>query len=99
MFRRLLLTFVLVLSGFAAGMVLTGRMRIGSDSLAESAAPTVAGQPEPQRGISAPDSPPQLAVPLAGVPDFTKIAGAAVKSVVNISSVQVVRRPYREWRR
>jgi Do/DeqQ family serine protease len=91
MLRRFLLTFVLVLGGFVAGLVVTGRMRIASDSLAESARPA-ATEPEPQRGATPATPPPPVAGPLAGVPDFTKIAGQAVKGVANISSVQVVRR-------
>ncbi len=93
MVRRFLLTFVLVVAGFAAGMVLTGRMRIASDSLAESAPPRAAVEPEPQRPAQPPAATtPQVSAPFAGAPDFTKIAGAAVKSVANISSLQVVRR-------
>jgi Do/DeqQ family serine protease len=91
MLRRFLLTFVLVLGGFVAGLVVTGRMRIASDSLAESARPA-ATEPEPQRGAIPATPPPPVAGPLAGAPDFTKIAGQAVKGVANISSVQVVRR-------
>jgi serine protease Do len=91
MLRRFLLTFTLVVAGFAAGLVVTGRMRIASDSLAEpAAAPTPAV--EPQRAAPA-APPPTASVPLAGGPDFTKIAGQAVKGVANISSLQVVRRP------
>ena len=37
MLRRFLLTFVLVVAGFTAGMVLTGRMRYAADSVAEPA--------------------------------------------------------------
>ena len=93
MVRRFLLTFALVVAGFAAGMVLTGRMRIASDSLAEPA-PPAAVEPEPQRaGPASAQTTPQVSAPFAGAPDFTKIAGAAVKSVANISSLQVVRRP------
>ncbi|HUR34499.1 MAG TPA: trypsin-like peptidase domain-containing protein [Vicinamibacterales bacterium] len=93
MLRRFLLTFTLVVAGFAAGMVVTGRMRIGTDSVAEPApAPPLPSGVEPQR-----PSPPATAAPLppvtGGGPDFTKIAGQAVKGVANISSLQVVRRP------
>jgi Do/DeqQ family serine protease len=92
MLRRFTLTFALVVAGFAAGMVLTGRMRIASDSLAETASPAVAAEPEPQRGTPPPPQATQVSAPFAGAPDFTKIAGAGVKSVANISSLQVVRR-------
>jgi Do/DeqQ family serine protease len=98
MVRRFLLTFTLVVAGFAAGMVVTGRVRIASDSSAGTASagtasPTPAPPPvEPQRATQ-PQTAPPVAAPLGGAPDFTKIAGQAVKGVANISSVQVVRRP------
>ena len=86
MIRKILLTVLLVISGFVAGLVVTGRMHTATDSLAEPA-------PEPQAPVarSAPAVPstPQT----AGIgPDFTRIAGQAVKAVANISSLQVVRR-------
>ncbi|MFN7914738.1 MAG: trypsin-like peptidase domain-containing protein [Vicinamibacterales bacterium] len=90
MIRRFLLTFVLVVAGFAAGMVVTGRMRIASDSVAETAAPEPPSGAEPQRAAGA--QPPAVSGPAAMGPDFTKIAGQAVKGVANISSLQVVRR-------
>ena len=91
MVRRFLITFALVVAGFAAGLVVTGRMRIASDSRADSpAAP--APLAEPQR--TAPTAPAAATpAPLGGGPDFTRIAGQAVKGVANISSLQVVRRP------
>ena len=93
MVRRFLLTFVLVVAGFVAGMVLTGRMRIATDSRADTA--TAPAPPaEPQRAASAPPGPAPVAPAfVGGGPDFTKIAGQAVKGVANISSLQVVRRP------
>ena len=90
MIRRLLLTFVLVVAGFAAGMVVTGRMRIASESTAEVAAG--APEPEPQRA-AAQVPPPAVSGSIQTGPDFTKIAGQSVKGVANISSLQVVRRP------
>ena len=92
MFRRFLLTFALVVAGFAAGMVLTGRMRIASDSLAEPAPAPAVVEPELQRAAPPPAPASQPSASFAGAPDFTKIAGAGVKSVTNISSMQVVRR-------
>ena len=83
MIRRFFLTVLLVVIGFVAGMVVTGRMRIATDSLAETnGAP--AAVPEPQRG-TAPAAPataaPAVASTVTGGPDFTKIAGQAVKGV------------------
>ncbi len=87
MIRKLLLSCVLLLAGFTAGLVLTGRMRTATDSRAGTAPlpdPPAAAQTRPM-AASMP------AGPLGG-PDFTRIAGQAVKGVANISSVQVVRR-------
>jgi S1-C subfamily serine protease len=88
MIRKFLLTFVLVVAGFVAGLVVTGRMRTAADSRAELA-------PAPERQTAAPRSgatPGAPAGALVGGPDFTKIAGQAIKGVANISSLQVVRR-------
>src|SRR5947208_401700 len=86
MFRRLTLSFVLIVAGFTAGLVVTGRMRTASDSRAdeppafsqEPRAPNVAGS---AAGVAF----------AGGGPDFTRIAGQAIKGVANISSLQVVR--------
>jgi serine protease Do len=74
---------VLVVAGFAAGLVLTGRMRTASDSVAEIMAPEPAAQ-----------TPAARPAPVVGAPgpDFTRIAAQTVKAVANISSLQVVRR-------
>ncbi len=88
MIRRILLTFLLVFAGFVAGLVVTGRMRTASDSLAEPLP-----VPEPQAATPRPTPATQTQPLAAGVgPDFTSIAGQAVKGVANISSLQVVRR-------
>ncbi len=89
MIRKILLTFVLVVAGFVAGLVVTGRMRTAADSRAETAA-----APEPQTPAPRPSAPTvRTARVAAGVgPDFTRIAAQAVKGVANISSLQVVRR-------
>jgi Do/DeqQ family serine protease len=92
MIRRFLLTCLLVIVGFAAGLVITGRMRMASDTLAESTAPATAEPQQPRGSAPAAAPPTQLSTPLAGGPDFTRIAGQAVKGVANISSLQVVRR-------
>lgn len=92
MVRRFLLTFVLVVAGFAAGMVVTGRLRIATSSEADTTIAPVTGVADPQPR-TAPSAAPPAAQSLAGAPDFTKIAGQAVKGVANISSLQVVRRP------
>jgi serine protease Do len=86
MIRKILLTFVLVVAGFVAGLVVTGRMRTAADSRADPAPP-----PALQTSVQRPAATPPLAA--AGIgPDFTRIAAQAVKGVANISSLQVVRR-------
>jgi serine protease Do len=83
MFRRLLLSCALVAAGFAAGLVLTGRMRSAADSRADTVAATTAPAAD-QSGRST------GTLAASGGPDFTRIAGQAVKGVANISSLQVV---------
>jgi S1-C subfamily serine protease len=81
--KRASIGIALLVSGFLAGLVLTGRLR----SADESTAQTVQRQGQ---AIAIPVS----AVPTpAGLPDLTGVAAQAVKGVVNISSVQVIRRP------
>ncbi len=97
MFQRLTLSLMLVVAGFFAGLVVTGRMRTAADSSAAERSRTPA-EPEP-RVIAAPPSaaavsPAPIQQPAgfsAGGPDFTRVAGIAVKGVANISSLQVVR--------
>jgi hypothetical protein len=87
MMRKLLLSCVLLLAGFTAGLVLTGRMRTATESRADTAQPADPPTAAPARPMAAPVFSTSL-----GGPDFTRIAGQAVKGVANISSVQVVRR-------
>jgi serine protease Do len=80
MVRRLLLSLVLVVAGFAAGLVVTGRMRTAADSRAE-----------PPPAASAPEQRATAPATVAIGADFTRVAAQAVKGVANISSLQVVR--------
>jgi Do/DeqQ family serine protease len=84
MVRRVLLSLTLIVAGFAAGLVVTGRMRTASDSRADEA--VVAPQPAQATRPAASPSP-----SVNAGPDFTRVAGQAVKGVANISSVSVVR--------
>src|SRR5262252_3016153 len=79
MTRRLFLAFVLITAGFVGGLLLTARLHIAADSSADEVA--LPATPEP---------PPALPVVSSG-PDFTRVAGQAVKGVANISSLQVAR--------
>jgi len=89
MFRRVFGASVLLAAGFVGGILLTARSPISNDSLADeikTSAPRAAAAPPP--AAAAPVAPGLAA---AG-PDFTRIAGLAVKGVANISSLQVERR-------
>ena len=78
MIRRTLVAMMFVMSGFAAGMVLTGRMRTAEEAhAAEPPAPRVV-QPAAPGGIGT-------------MPDLSAVASRAIPSVMNISSLQVVR--------
>ena len=95
--KRLTLSLVLVLAGFAAGLIATGRLRSVTRS---SAATAVAAEAAEQdlRGVQALPALQGRAAQGAAAsvvvsgPDFTRVAGQAVKGVANISSVQVQRR-------
>ena len=80
--KRASIGIALLIAGFIAGLVLTGRLRSADES---SAQPTQRSTP--------PIATPAAAGTLAGLPDLTGIAERAVKGVVNISSLQVIRRP------
>jgi serine protease Do len=103
MFRRVILPLVLVAGGFIGGVVATGWARAemlragGSDP---SRSPTrAAPAPEPgtatgtasSAAASAPGGQSSASPVAAAGPDFTRVAGQAVKGVANISSLQIVR--------
>jgi serine protease Do len=83
MFRRSLVALLLLMCGVSAGLVLSGRFHIEDESRAT---------PAPAQAASTPRAP-QIAGPGARVADFSDIASRAVKGVVNVSSLQVVRSP------
>jgi serine protease Do len=92
MVRRVLLSFALVAAGFVGGIVATGWVRAAEIfRAAEPPRPLVEMAPAqrpPAPAASAAASTPAIAT---GGPDFTRVAGLAVKGVANISSLQVVR--------
>jgi serine protease Do len=88
MLRRLFLSTLLVTCGFVGGLVLTGRMRTASDSRAAEVTAPPGPASTPATAQARPASP---AAPAVGGPDFTHVAGQAIKGVANISSLQVVR--------
>jgi serine protease Do len=96
MFRRLTLSVMLIVAGFVAGLVMTGRMRTAADSSAAERSPAATGASEPRRTAEPTPAPAQpstgpVGAPPGGGPDFTRVAGQAIKGVANISSLQVVR--------
>ena len=80
--RRLTFITLLIACGFAAGLVLTGRMRDANEAIAQTPAPPPAASPA--QAV-------QAGVPTTMV-DFSRIAERAVPAVVNVSSSQIVRR-------
>jgi serine protease Do len=95
MFRRLTLSLMLIVAGFVAGLVVTGRMRTAADSSAAERPSLPAPAPQPHAAAVVTAEPAAAPVQTAGFssggPDFTRVAGMAVKGVANISSLQVVR--------
>jgi serine protease Do len=83
MSRRLFIALLLAVCGFAAGLVVTGRMRSADVTVAQP--PSAPPEPAAQPTASGPR--------LTGGPDFTAIAADTVRGVTNISSLQYVERP------
>jgi len=81
MFKRLAVPLALVLCGFVSGLVITGRLRSAQETSAQQVA-------APARALETR----ALPLPAPAVPDFSTVAGRAVGGVVNISSLQIVRR-------
>ena len=77
MIRRLLVPFLFVTCGFVGGMVLTGRWRTAEEARAE-----------PRPADTAQVSPP---AGMATLPDLSAVAAKTIPSVMNITSLQVVR--------
>ncbi|HEY1911277.1 MAG TPA: trypsin-like peptidase domain-containing protein [Vicinamibacterales bacterium] len=103
MFRRLFLAgalVLMVLGAFTAGLLVNGWTRaFAAFRVAEPPPSVVELTPTRQPQVAQRSSPaaavpgaPNPSAPIAsGGPDFTRIAGQAVKGIANISSLQVVR--------
>jgi serine protease Do len=78
MIRRIFFALTLVVAGFIAGLVLTGRFRSAEEGVAATPAAAAAGSQAAGVGGS-------------GLPDFSAVAAKAVPAIVNISSVSMVR--------
>ena len=100
--RRLVLSVVFVLAGFVGGVAVTMRTAADSRAAAVEKQPEASTAASPS-STSTPSStaspssnieqrlPGAVATVAAGGPDFTRVAGQAVKGVANISSLQIVR--------
>ena len=88
--RNLFAALILLTAGFIGGRALTARLPAVSEALAEVTTPPAASKPVASKPAAA--APGVVSASLGG-PDFTGIAGQAVKGVANISSLQVVRAP------
>src|SRR6185295_10922131 len=77
MIRRLLVPFLFVTCGFVGGMVLTGRWHTAEEARAEPRPPEAA-QTSPPAGMTV-------------LPDLSTVAAKTIPSVMNITSLQVVR--------
>jgi len=86
--KRLLFSTLAIAVGLAAGLVLTGRLHSSQSSEAAAGAPpgAAAGESGQARAQAA-----DTGRTLAGLPDFTGVAGQAVSAVTKISSTQAVR--------
>jgi serine protease Do len=80
---------VLLTAGFIGGLLLTARLHISNDSLADEVRTSSSTARAPGPAASAVAAPAAAGLP---GPDFTHIAAQAVKGVANISSLQVERR-------
>ena len=91
--KRVGLSVVLLVAGFVGGMVVTGWVRAAEMLRATDPAAAASSAPAPEQKPAVPAAPAAAPTPAfsAGGPDFTRVAGQAVKGVANISSLQVVR--------
>jgi Do/DeqQ family serine protease len=87
--KRLSIGLAFLAAGFAAGIVMTARLRTAETAIAQPSGPSVAAAPDGTGQRAAVGAPPGAAV--APGPDFTRVAEQTVRAVANISSVQVVR--------
>jgi Do/DeqQ family serine protease len=86
MIKRVALLSLILLCGFAAGLVVTGRMHSSSELDARDNVAATTPTPAPAQTGRALSSPGQA-------PDFAEIAARTVHAVVNISAIQVARSP------
>src|SRR5262245_32712137 len=87
MVRRFFATTILLTVGVLAGALLTDRLQSRSDDPSPANAPAATREAQSAAGqVTAPST--------VALPDFTQIAARTSPAIVNISAVQVYRRPY-----
>ena len=86
--RRIAVAFLLILCGFASGLVFLGRMHALDDASAQTTTPAPPRGQAPAAAVAAPAA----AATTSVIPDFSRIAEQSVPAVVNVSSVQYARR-------
>jgi len=92
MAKRALLATLLVVSGFTAGLVVTGRLQVSQESLALPQPAERPGAPSPRPvQMNGPAGVGAAQGPLVSTPDFSAVAERTVGAVVNISAVQMTR--------
>lgn len=88
--KRLTLSVIFVLAGFAAGLVFTGRL--GTFETSRAAVPGELRPEAPASDVAQPPEAQARTPALPRAPDFSDVAASAVTGVVNVSSLQIVRR-------
>ena len=88
--KRLLFATLFISCGFAAGLVVTGKLQLTGETNANFSEPNTTTPLSPSITRSAQSS---LESTVNNIPDFTAIAASTVPAVANISSLQIIRRP------
>jgi Do/DeqQ family serine protease len=91
MFRRWFYTGLILAVGFTGGLVIAGRLQSAAQSEAAARSAPVSPDPETPTSSTALNGPRPAATAM-GMPDFTEVAARTTGAVVNISSMQEVRR-------
>jgi serine protease Do len=92
MFRRWFFTGLLLAVGFAGGLVIAGRLQSAAQSEAAARSAPVSPDPAATATAAAQGAQARPAAVVTGLPDFTEVAARTTGAVVNISSMQEVRR-------
>ena len=88
--KRLLFATLFISCGFAAGLIVTGKLQLTGETNANFSEPNTTAPLSPSIARSAQSS---LESTVNNIPDFTTIAASTVPAVANISSLQIIRRP------